>query len=240
MKINTHSILLFSVTIILYGCSTSPRYNSLPEITDSMVSDIETINSNSQYDSTTGYNLVNLKFTRSNIDWKKFSTIYIRELKVTDEAKDASPDSPMKRRHSSESWVVPEEDIKMMQQEYTKLISQSLASAGYTIADSPQSNTLIIGTMVKDIYLTAPVEKSRHTYKSGGMTYTDGSGSITIDALFADGETLQVLAYIEDETFASTAWSQNTRLSNISDIKQLYKLWGELLVKGLNKAHGKQ
>ena len=229
MKINT-TIIVISVSALLLLASTahiSADKKDLPKETkDGLV-----LNEDAKVD---------IAYVRPNVDWKKYKTFYFRTLNVSDEAKDASPKQHSSRRgHMGESWIIPEKDIELMKTEFARIMTESMEDAGYTVVTEPQSDTLIIAAEVVDIYLKAPIEDSRKSYASRGATYTDGAGSMTIAAALADADEMRVLAYIADNRYPSSMWSQNTRISNVNDMKGLYRTWGKKLAKGLKKAQDK-
>ena len=178
---------------------------------------------------------VDIAYIRPNVDWNKFKTVYFRTLIVSDEAKDATPDKPGSRRgHLGESWIIPEKDIVLMQEEFARIMTEEMVDEGFTVVDEPQAGTLVVAAEVVDIYLTAPIEKSRRSYGSSGAIYTEGGGSITIAAALADAEDNRILAYIADNRYPSQMWHKNTRVSNIADMKSLFRVWGSKLANGLN------
>ncbi len=179
---------------------------------------------------------VDLAYSRPDVDWKKFNTIYIRELSVTDEAKDATPRRPETGRgHRRDSWIIPEKDIQIMKDEFTKRIVKAIEDSGLKVVTEIQADTLVLLPNVIDIYLTAPIEKSRDNYGARGSTFTDGAGSMTISVTFADGGTKQVIAYAVDNRYPSSMWSRNTRIQNISEMKRLFNSWGKSLAKAIKK-----
>ncbi len=178
----------------------------------------------------------NIVYIRPAVDWKKYDKIYFRTLKVTDEAKDATPENYRRSAgHLRESWVIPEKDIELMRKEYAQLMQQTLVKEGLRVVETIDSSTLIIVPAIVDIFLTAPIEKSRATSRSRGDTYTETSGSITIMATFADGGTNRVLAEVMDKKFAHKMWRRNTRVQNISDMRMIFRKWGRMLADSLKK-----
>ena len=183
---------------------------------------------------------VDFAYVKPDVDWQKYKTIYIRQLSVTDEAKDATPKKkPSRKGHLGESWIIPEKDISLMQEEFTRIMKEALAKEGYQVVEQPQADTLVIVPVIIDIFLKAPIEESRKTHKSRGGTFTDGAGSMTVAASFADGEDLRVLAYAVDNKYPSSMWSRNTRIQNISDMRAVFKSWGKMLAKTLKKIQEK-
>jgi len=179
---------------------------------------------------------VDLAYVRPDVDWKKFDSIYIRELKVTDEAKDATPQNERKGRgHMRESWLIPEEDITLMKTEFARILKETLEEDGHKVTTDVTAKTLVLVPTIVDIYLTAPIEESRDTFSSRGGTFTDGAGSMTLTAIFADGTDLHVLAYAIDNKYPSTMWARNTRVRNMSDMRRIFKYWGNNLSEALEK-----
>ena len=179
---------------------------------------------------------VDLAYVRPDVDWKKFKSVYIRTLTVTEEAIDASEGhrhtGPGTRR---ESWIIPEKDVELMKSEFTKIMKESFIKAGINVVNEVAADTLVIVPTIIDIHLNAAIEKSRKNYASRGGTYTEGAGSMTLSAIFADGDNLRVVAYAVDNKYASSFWKKNTRMQNISDMKRVFRSWGKSLGKAFNK-----
>ncbi|MFT5520345.1 MAG: hypothetical protein ACI9IA_000936 [Enterobacterales bacterium] len=182
---------------------------------------------------------VDLAYIRPGVNWKKYSSIYIRELKVSDEAIDATPNSSNRgRRHLRESWIIPEKDIQLMKEEFARKMIVSLEKSGMKVitdVTKVKTDTLIMLPEILDIYLNAPIEKSRESYARRGGLYTDGAGSMTIAATFADSESMQVIAYAVDNKYPTSFWSLNNRVSNIADMRRLFGYWAKNLSKALTK-----
>lgn len=179
---------------------------------------------------------VDLAYVKPDVDWKKYKTIFIRTLNVTDEAKDATPDrAPTGRGHFGDSWIIPEKDIQLMKTEFTRIMKESMKKEGVSIVTEIGVDTLVIIPTITDIYLKAPIEKSRTSNRSRGGVYSDGGGSMTLNAVFADGSNMKVIAYAVDNKYPSSMWSRNTRIQNISDMKRLFRSWGKMLAKSLNE-----
>ena len=177
-----------------------------------------------------------IAYVRPNVDWSKYQSVYFRQLKVTDEARDATPKHNKRRRgHLGESWVIPEKDITMMQAEFSRIMKEELADGKLKVVDTPQKDTLVIVPVIIDVYLNAPIEKTRKTHQSRGGTFSEGAGSLTIAATFGDGEDMRVLAYTVDKKYPSSVWSRNTRVQNVSDMKRVFRSWAKMLNKSLSK-----
>ena len=179
---------------------------------------------------------IDIAYVRPGVDWKKFKTVYFRKLDVTAEAKDASPDNKSRsNRRMRESWIIPDKDIELIKTEFARYMEETLTKAGIKVVSEINPDTLIIVPTIIDIYLAAPIEKSRKNYTSRGGTYTEGAGSMTIGATFADGSDMHVIAYAEDNRYPSSWWQKNTRQSNLSEMRRLFRYWGKNLGKALNK-----
>ena len=172
---------------------------------------------------------------RPGVDWAKYKTIMLYELAVTPAARDATPEHSSTRRYAGESWVLRDKDIKLMQEEFAKVMEKELPKGGFSFVTEPQADTLIIVPTIIDIYLTAPIEDTRRTNMSRGATYTEGAGALTIAVILADGETLEVVAEGVDQRYPSSSnmWKENTRVFNIGDMRSIFRAWGKMMRKRL-------
>jgi hypothetical protein len=104
-----------------------------------------------------------------------------------------------------------------------------LGKAGYTFVDTPQADTLIVAPVVMKIRLNAPIENTRRSYSGNGRTYSQGSGSITVGAVLADGGNNEVLAQVVDHSYPSDMWRVNNQVTNMADAKMAFAKWARAL-----------
>jgi hypothetical protein len=168
-------------------------------------------------------------YVRPGVDWTKYKTFYVHPLTVTPEAKDATPDSLSRRSHLGESYVLEEEDVAALCKLYMEITRKELERKGaFKVVDQPQEDTMIVVAMIVDIYLTAPIERTRRG-SARDKIYTEYGGSLTVSAALADGETGKVLARVFDRQYPHRMWRRNTRISNTADARQIFQSWARQL-----------
>jgi hypothetical protein len=172
---------------------------------------------------------VDVAYVRPGVDWSKYKTFYVRALTVTPEAQDATPDSLSRRSSLRESYVLEERDINELAELYLKVTRKELERKGrFKVVDQAQADSLIVVATIVDIYLTAPIERTRSSSPRGGV-YTEYGGSLTVSAALADGETGQVLARVLDRQYPHRLWRRNTRISNLADARTIFLTWARQL-----------
>lgn len=172
--------------------------------------------------------VADLAYVREGMDLSKYKNIFLRPLTVTTEARDATPS----RGATRGSWIIPEKDVELMEFEFAKIMTEEFEKGGFSLVDGPGKDTLIIAASIVDIFLTAPIESTR-AYR--GRTFTILGGSLTIAAAFADGEDFEVLAQVVDTKRSTSYWRENTRASNIADMRRIYRSWGRSVVNKLTE-----
>ncbi|WP_248674583.1 DUF3313 family protein [Shewanella colwelliana] len=208
------SIMLSSIV----GCSTQPP--SIPTGDNAQVTNEGLVKvENSR---------LALSYVRPNIDWTHYSKLYFSPVQVTN---DHSPDyKPPKIDPRTDgpnaTYQLPEESLTKMATAFHEMSQRVFnAEQPFTLVNKAGANTLIIQAAVTDIRLSAPIEKSRKSYRSLGSTYTQTSGSMLLLAVIKDGETGEVLAKVADRGQAFEQWRQNTQVFNWGDVRTVYRRW---------------
>ena len=178
---------------------------------------------------------VDIAYVRPGIDWSRYASIQLRPLIVTEEARDATPESSRVRSYPGESWVLRDKDVKVLEDEFARIMRRELEKGDYSFVDEARADALIIVPALIDIYMTAPIEDTRRTATARGGTFTEYSGSLTIAVALADGETGAVIGRAVDTRYPTRMWRENTRIRNISDVRQIYGAWGRQLRKRLQE-----
>jgi hypothetical protein len=177
-----------------------------------------------------------LSEVRPGADWTKFRTIELGQLKIPLDVRDAGPSSPS--RKFRESYVLRDKDVAALQQDFDKAMREQLSQGGFTFVTTPGPDTLIIAAQVIDIKLNAPIESTRVGYSGRSRTYSRGGGTIAVGAVFADGETGQVLARVADRYYPADVWGINNSVANRAEARRAFSNWGRDIRKGLGDLRG--
>lgn len=171
---------------------------------------------------------VQLAYLRPGTDLTKYKTVHIQALVVPPTARDTKPKG--ERPRIGESYLLRDQDVADIQKLYAEAFRKVFGSGGFSMVDTPQAGTLIVATQVSNITLKAPLEHTR----GGGqrtVTYSEGGGSIAIQAVLADGGTGEVIAAVADSKHANDLWQRNTRVQNIADLSRAFSEWARALAK---------
>lgn len=174
---------------------------------------------------------VQLAYLRPGTDLTKYKTVHIQTLVVPPTARDTKPKG--ERPRIGESYLLRDQDVAAIQKLYAEAFRKTFGSGGFSMVDVPQAGTLIVATQVTNITLKAPLEHTR----GGGQrttTYSEGGGSISIQAVLADGGTGEVIAAVADSKYANDLWQRNTRVQNIADLSRAFSGWARALAKRMD------
>jgi Protein of unknown function (DUF3313) len=175
-------------------------------------------------------------YTKPGTDFSRFRTVQLMTLEVPPDSRDAAPSGA--RTRMRESFVLQDRDVQDLQAAFAQSMRTVMGNAGFTFVDTPQADTLIVGPMVSDITLSAPVSNTRTSGRS--RTYTRGGGSISIAAVLADGTTGEILGQVAAASRPTNIWRINNRVTNMSDARTAFNQWARSLVDTLrnNNSYG--
>jgi hypothetical protein len=173
-------------------------------------------------------------YQKPGTNWSRFKTIQLMALEVPPDARDASS-SGSRRTRMRESFVLQDRDVQDLQSAFAQSVRTAMTNAGFTLVDTPQADTLVVGPMVSDITLSAPVSNTRPAGRS--RVYSRGAGSISIAAVLADATTGEVLGQVASAHAPSNMWRINNRVTNMSDARQAFSQWGRQLANTLRSGN---
>jgi hypothetical protein len=162
-------------------------------------------------------------YSRPGTDWSKYRTVEIRALRVPDTVRDAAPKGT--RPGFGESYVLGDREVTKLQQAYADAMQSQVPKAGYNLVTTTQPDTLIVASQIMNIRLSAPLERTRRSHSSRGRVYSQGGGSMVMAAVFADGETGEVIAVAADRSYPNNYWGINNGVSNLADAKRAFNKW---------------
>ena len=179
-------------------------------------------------------------YAKPNVDWSKYTHIHV--AKVT--ANNAHPENykapridPMWDGHKA-TYDIPDEGLRRLENEFIKMAKNIFDNEqAWQYSDTITDTTIVISAVITDIRLTAPVETSRRSRNINGKTYTQNAGSMVLKAVLSDGESGQILVKSIDNAQANENWSLNTRAFNLSDVRTIYRSWGNALKNAMYQVH---
>jgi len=177
---------------------------------------------------------VNYARVLPGVAWSRYRTVEIRQLVIPDEVRDTAPRGT--KPGFGESYILGDKEVEMLQKAYAEAMRNALEKdSGFRIVAAPEAGTLVLAAKLIDIRLNAPV-KRRNEGRS--RIYTQTSGSMTIAAVLADGDTGQVLVEVADRRYpANDMWRINNRVTNLADARQIFGRWGRVLRDWLDEKH---
>ncbi len=177
-----------------------------------------------------------LAYIHPDANWSKYRTIELGALQIPLSVREGAGKG--KNTRFRESYVLRDEDVAALQEDYAKAAREQLTQAGYTVVTTRGPDTLIVAAQIVDLRLNAPIESTRQSYAGSGRVYSSGGGSMTVGAVLADGATGQVLAQFADSYAPSDIWGINNSVTNRSNARQGFKKWARKLGEGLAAKRG--
>jgi hypothetical protein len=164
---------------------------------------------------------VALAYVRPGTDWTKYKTILLKPLSIPPNVRNTAPKGA--DPEFGESYLLSDDAVTTLQSAFAQSMHDVLGQAGFTFVTTPQANTLIVAPQVLRILLNAPIENSRPDYS---MTFSaGGAGSMTIEAVLADGATQTVIAEVADRKYGSNMWRVNNSVTNLAQARQAFDQW---------------
>lgn len=152
-------------------------------------------------------------------------------------------DNWMRDQNASRSFsadrVTEEDEARIKQAASDSLLEQfskQFERAGYELADAADADVLLLEPAIVDLDVRAP-DTSRNS-STVSTTYTKSMGKVTLDLLFKDSSSGQLIAHVidEKEDFDSgTFWLANS-VSNKAEINRAMRGWAEDLTDALDAA----
>ena len=219
------AILLTATALALSACNSAKptiNPNSTPEIIDGTpLYKVE----NSRAD---------LAYMDKNVDFGRYKSIYIEPLNFS-KLKIVQPATSIGSKPFEFTDKARTKFIAINQKSLARQLSED---QGYTIVNTPQADTLIIANYLLELRPNATNEANRPA-SARSKVFTEGSGSMTIGAIFMDGQKKSVVAMIEDEKKSIQLWQENTAMSNIRDVELMFSSWGRAIRSRLDELQKK-
>src|SRR5262249_47946487 len=155
----------------------------------------------------------------------KYKTILLKPLSIPPNARNAAPKGTVPE--FGESYLLPDDAVTSLQNDFAHSMQDVLGGAGFTFVTTPQANTLVVAPQILRIQLRAPIESTREDYAGGGFTVSPGGGSMTIEAVLADGSTQAVVAEVADRQYGSSMWQVNNRVTNYQQARMAFDQWAK-------------
>lgn len=178
-----------------------------------------------------------IAYVRPDANWVKFKSVEIQPLVIPAKVRNTAPKG--ERPGFGESFILKDEDVAAIQKAYSDAMTKELTKAGFAVVDAPRGDTLVIAAQLIDITLNAPIDSTRATMM-GGVTLSQGAGSMAIEAVLADGTSGTVVAEAADRKYGHSMWGINNRASNMFDAQEAFRGWGRELAQAVQqRAAGK-
>ncbi len=141
-------------------------------------------------------------------------------------------------QNRSDPLKVKDRDMVRIQEEVAELFrevfTKELVDAGYTMADEPGADVLLVKPAIVDLDITAPdIPSSTRT-----RSYSETAGEMTLNLELFDSLTDDKIVKATDRKRDDDFWRMEwrTSVSNRSDAKRMMTAWAKALVFTLDEA----
>ena len=178
-------------------------------------------------------------YVKPGVDWSQYGKILVAQLDVSNVEVVQPPASASIQRQRQVEFVLNEVDRSLLQGLYAqKMQKRVFDDGGYTQANLPGPDTLMIRIAVVQIAPTAPKD-DRESRGVNSTMYTEGPGSVSIKGILQDGESGELLAYFTDTRGGTPFWGRNDRFRNRRELGNIFDSWAKLFVKQLDETYGR-
>lgn len=175
-------------------------------------------------------------FVDPNADFGRYSKVMLDTLDLSN-TEIIQPDRSTSAI-SRKPWELNDRDIQRLQQAFSETFSEELQETGdYQVVTAPGPDVLRITASIDRI---APTASKDDASRGTGRTrvYTEDAGSMSISFGFSDSESGEVLAIVRDARRGTPTWGPNNAVTNMSDVRFMFKRWARMLRARLDIAHG--
>lgn len=179
---------------------------------------------------------VGLAYVDPDADFSRFTRVMLDPLDLS-KTEIVQPDRSTSAT-SRRPWELNEQDIQRLQTAFREAFTEELQETGdYSIVSEPGQDVLRISASIDRI---APSASKDDASRGTGRTrvYTESAGSMSISFGFSDSESGDVLAIVRDARRGTPTWSQNNAVTNMSDVRFMFRHWARMLRARLDIAHG--
>jgi hypothetical protein len=180
---------------------------------------------------------VGMAYVDPNADFSRFSKVMLDplDLSKTEIVQPGKTTSVVGRRE----WQLTDEDIAQIQKAFLDAFTSELEETGdYQVVSEPGPDVLRIAAAVNKIAPSAAKDDARSRASGRSRVYTEGAGSMTITFAMGDSETGEALALVTDSRGGSPYWGVNNAVTNMSDVRFMFRRWARMLRARLDIAHG--
>ncbi|MCB1706806.1 MAG: DUF3313 domain-containing protein [Halioglobus sp.] len=144
------------------------------------------------------------------------------------------------RSYGNRNWELTDSDKQRLQADFQQAMAQQLSSTGnFQLVDSIGDRVLTISARLTRIAPTAPKDDNRSRPTGRSHIITEGSGRLSVEVIFSDSETGEVLALAKDTRSASSQWGLNNSVTNAAEVRRVFNSWARQIATQLERLHDK-
>jgi hypothetical protein len=223
-----NTILAVSLIVGLVACAGTG--DNLPAQTDDGLTRVDT-------------KRVDAAYMAPGADLGQYEVLYIREVEVSFVANWLRDTNRSRGSISSQLTQADADNIKRaVADSFQSVFTERLRAAGYVVLEDKSSagaedDILVLVPAIIDLDVAAPDKQTAGRSRS----YVTSAGSMTLQMELLDGLTSALIARVSDDQESrdyGTVQVANS-VTNKAEAERIFRRWADLLVKALDRAHGK-
>ncbi|WOJ94379.1 DUF3313 family protein [Congregibacter variabilis] len=179
---------------------------------------------------------VDLAYVDPTADYTRYRKVYIAPLDLENvEVIQPDSNSSMANRFNRE-WELTDADKEKLQSTFRESMSKALTDGGaFEIAQEGGDDVIKLESMLTRIAPSGPKDDQMSRTTARSTVITQGSGSMSIAIMIADGDSGEPLAIIKDtrSRVNSNMWGINNSVSNMAEVRSNFNAWAKQIHDGL-------
>ncbi|WP_439107537.1 DUF3313 family protein [Congregibacter sp.] len=177
-----------------------------------------------------------LAYVDPTADYARYAKVFIEPLDVDNvEIIQPNTSNSMVNRYNRE-WELTESDRQKLQSAFAEAMTKALTDGGaFEIADQGGDDVIKLEAMITQIAPSGPKDDQMSRATTRSTVITEGSGSMSIAIMLADGDSGEPLAIIKDRRSSvnSSMWGVNNSVSNMAEVRRNFTSWAVQIHDGL-------
>lgn len=221
-------LLMAFVLLSIAACSSQPQMQRGPDA-EIMAGGLYKVD-NTRVDSA---------FIKPDLDFSYYKSLLITSLDFADRLEPVNNRSRSSTDRPGASWEPGEKERALLRDAWHDVTQSELGEkSSYTLAQEKGSGVMVIDAKLIEVELTAPLDDSKSRPVSArSKTYSETSGSMTMQLTFSDSLSGEKLAFFIDKRSAPKMWRVNNSVSNYSDARTVLNGWANQLRRHLEEVY---
>ncbi len=175
-------------------------------------------------------------YVNPEVDFSQYQQVMIDPLNL-DNVEIKQPSSSLSSRGE---FTLEPEDKERLSSAYREVFVRELEEdGGYEVVDQAGPNVLRVVASVEGLAPAAAKDDFKSRSIGRSRVYSEGSGSVSMQFVFVDAESEQIVAILQDTRSGSSMWGVNNAVSNYGDVRFMFGQWARQLRDRLDSFQGR-